>query len=221
MGYGPWASFLMPTRVSAFIDGFNLYHAISALQRDHLKWLDLRKLCEAFAPAPQFDLRHVYYFSAYATWRPSAYKRHRTFIAALTATGVTPVLGKFKEKERRCLRCKQSWRTHEEKESDVNIALYLLRGATRDEYDRALVMTQDSDIAPAVEMVRSEFPNKSVRIITPVGMSHSFELVRAVGGKKHATSMQRIHIERSLFGHEVRDPSERVIVRPKEYDPPS
>ena len=28
-------------RVSVYIDGFNLYHAIDALNENHLKWLDL------------------------------------------------------------------------------------------------------------------------------------------------------------------------------------
>jgi hypothetical protein len=40
-------------RVSAFIDGFNLYHALDSTGKHHLKWLDLRALCLAFAPAPQ------------------------------------------------------------------------------------------------------------------------------------------------------------------------
>jgi uncharacterized LabA/DUF88 family protein len=212
----------MTTRVSAFIDGFNLYHAISNLRADHLKWVNLRRLCENFAPAPQFDLGSVCYFSAFATWRAGSYARHRAYVAALEAAGVTPILGKFKEKDRRCFRCKQTWKDHEEKESDVNLALHLLRGAVLDEYDRALVITQDSDIAPAVRMVLREFPKKAIRIITPVGMSHSFELLRAVGGREHAKSMRSVHVERSLFEREIRDSMGRVVaVRPSEYDPPA
>jgi len=33
-------------RVSAFIDGFNLYHALKRLNGDHLLWVDLWSLME-------------------------------------------------------------------------------------------------------------------------------------------------------------------------------
>jgi uncharacterized LabA/DUF88 family protein len=208
-------------RVSAFVDGFNLYHAIDDLGRPHLKWLNLRLLSEVFAPSPQCTLTDVFYFTAFATWRPASYRRHREYVKALAAARVTTVLGNFKEKDRECFTCKAAWRTHEEKESDVNLALCLLRGAFRDTYDRALVMTQDSDIAPAVAMVLREFPSKSVRIVTPVGFSHSFQLLRAVGGERHAVRMKAIHLERSLFGREVLDPAGNLAARrPVEYDPP-
>lgn len=208
-------------RVSAFVDGFNLYHAIDELGRPHLKWLNLRALCEHFAPAPQCTLTDVFYFSAYATWRPPSYRRHREYVKALSAVRVTTVLGNFKEKDRECFKCKSKWKAHEEKESDVNLALWLLREALHDTYDRALVVTQDSDIAPAVAMVRAEFPQKSVRIVTPVGLSHSFQLVTAAGGKQHAVHMKEIHLERSLFGREVYDAGGNIVAtRPAEYDPP-
>jgi len=63
---------LAAIRVAAFVDGFNLYHAIRDLGRDHLQWLNLRMLCENFAPRPALSLVDVFYFSAYATWRPSS-----------------------------------------------------------------------------------------------------------------------------------------------------
>jgi hypothetical protein len=43
-------------RVTALIDGFNLYHTLDGLGQHHLNWLDLRALCEEFAPQPQFRL---------------------------------------------------------------------------------------------------------------------------------------------------------------------
>lgn len=35
-------------------------------------------------------------------------------------------MGKFKEKDRSCNICSSMWNAHEEKETDVNIALYIL-----------------------------------------------------------------------------------------------
>ena len=71
------------SRVIFFIDGFNLYHAVKALGENHLKWMDLRKLCLNFAPAPQYSIENIYYFSAHATWLPAPFKMHQLFIEAL------------------------------------------------------------------------------------------------------------------------------------------
>jgi uncharacterized LabA/DUF88 family protein len=209
-------------RVSAFIDGFNLYHAIDVTGKHHLKWLDLRELCLAFAPASQHTLGSIYYFSAYATWRPDAYARHRAFVAALQAREVQPVLGLFKEKDRTCWTCGAHWTDHEEKETDVNIALYLLRDAHLNKFDRALLMSGDSDLAPAVRMVRQLYPEKDIRIIAPYGRSYSMDLVNAAGGLGHARRMKAVHVERSLLPEHVLSPDGRLVAsRPPKYAPPS
>ncbi len=208
-------------RVSAFIDGFNLYHSLDGPGRHHLKWLDLRRLCLAFAPPPQQTLGSVYYFSAYATWRPDAYARHRAFVAALKASGVEPVMGVFKEKDRSCRTCGSAWKDHEEKETDVNIALYLLRDAQQDRFDRAIIVSGDSDLAPAVRMVLSLYPDKSIRILAPYGRRYSMDLVNAAGGLEHARQMKLIHVERSLLPRRVLGLDGTIVAtRPEKYSPP-
>jgi uncharacterized LabA/DUF88 family protein len=211
----------MKIRAAAFIDGFNLYHAVDDSRQSQFKWLDLCALIEVFVPASQFDLVAVYYFSAYATWRANAYKRHREYVKALQANGVTPVMGQFKKKSRTCFSCGAKWETHEEKETDVNIALYMLDGAYRDEYDRALLVSADSDLAPAVQMVKSRFPNKSVKILTPIGRHHSMRLVRAAGGLKMAKKIEYVHMEHCIFAEEICDKAGNVIAkRPAGYGKP-
>ena len=46
-------------RVNAYVDGFNLYHAIDELGHNHLKWVNLRALCEQFLRGPQYSLERV------------------------------------------------------------------------------------------------------------------------------------------------------------------
>jgi uncharacterized LabA/DUF88 family protein len=208
-------------RVIAFIDGFNFYHAIDEQGAHHLKWVNLNALVGQFAPSPQYDLREVFYFSAYATWRPDAYARHREFVKALRSVGVTPVMGRFKEKFRGCRTCGARWTDHEEKETDVNIGLYLLDAAHRDLYDRALLVTGDSDISPAVRLVRARYPAKQVRILAPPGRGYSMDLVNAAGGMNAASRMKRIHLERSLLPEQVTDAAGLVVAtRPPKYAPP-
>ncbi len=197
-------------RVAAFVDSFNLYHALRDLGRDHLKWLNLRMLCEHFARRPALSLVDVFYFSAYATWRPSSYRRHREYVRALQANGVKAVMGRFKGRD------------HEEKETDVNIALHLLLGGLRGRFDRALLVSGDSDLAPAVRLLRAEAPGVDVRILTPPDRLHSMELVNAAGGLKCGRRIDPIHVERSLLPREVRDRTGRLVAsRPPEYEPPA
>ena len=223
VGHGPRAFFFGGcVRVSAFVDGFNLYHALDDAGSHHLKWVNLRQLCQAFAPTPDHDLGPVYYFSAFATWRPDAYRRHRAFALALAEVGVTTVMGKFKEKDRTCWSCKSRWKDHEEKETDVNIALCLLRDGFQDGFDRALIVSGDSDLAPAVRMVRQLFPQKEVRIIAPYGRAYSMDLVNAAGGVSEARRMKLIHLERSLLPTEVRRADGSIVAtRPAKYEPPA
>jgi uncharacterized LabA/DUF88 family protein len=209
-------------RVSAFVDGFNLYHAIKDTGREHLKWLDLWALCQEFSPRPDFDLRSVYYFSALATWRPGSCRRHREYVAALRATGVTPVMARFKKKERKCKRCGNVWLDHEEKETDVGIALRLVVDAIEDRYDRAVLVSADSDLVPAVRTLREVAPGKAIRIVFPLGRNPSGDLARAAGGSRRCRQMRLVHVERNLLPESLHDAhGSRIARRPAEYAPPA
>lgn len=59
------------------------------------------------------------------------------------------------------------FRTHEEKETDVNIAIHILKDAFQNEYDTAYIVSADSDISPAVQMCRKFFPKKQYQFIFP------------------------------------------------------
>lgn len=208
-------------RVQAFVDGFNLYHAIASLQQNHLKWVNLRSLVATFTDPAVHDLREVFYFSAFATWLPNQLIRHRKYVEALKAHGVTPVMGQFKAKDRSCKHCGNTWIGHEEKETDVNIALWLLREAYKNNFDEAFIVSRDSDLTPAVRMVSSEFPNKSIKILSPPNAGHSKEMAQIVGDKKLA-SIKPIHLQRSLLPATIlsSDTGLPLVYRPPEYAPP-
>ncbi len=210
----------MTIRVSAFIDGFNLYHAVHDTGLNHLKWIDLKSLCTEFAPSPHFKIEAIYYFSAYAKWRRGAYKRHKAYVRALSAVGVTPVMGKFKEKDRTCFSCGSNWKDHEEKETDVNIAFYMLDQAYQNTYDRALLISADSDLAPPIRMLRARFPKKDVRVLTPLRRNHSLEIVRAVGGLQFAKKIKQVHLEHNVLPKTIGS-GRNTIIRPARYDPPA
>jgi uncharacterized LabA/DUF88 family protein len=202
-------------RVACFIDGFNLYHAIHRLKKPHLKWVNLWSLASVFIRPKSQRLENVYYFSAYADWLPDARQRHLRYVRALTAANVTPIMGKFKQKDRKCSKCKYTWLSHEEKETDVNIALNMLNLAYKNQYDRALLISNDSDLAPAICMVRANFPYKQITTVVPPLYKHSNELIKASSDKAKITIA---HLERCLMPENIVDAGRNLIVTcPSEY----
>jgi len=88
---------------------------------------------------------------------------------ALVENGIKPIMGKFKEITRKCSICHKSYITHEEKRSDVNIALFLYSSAGKNEFDKAVIVSGDSDMIPAIEMVKAEYPEKKIGVMVPFG----------------------------------------------------
>lgn len=202
-------------RVICFVDGFNLYHSINNLKMPHLKWVNPIKLASVFIRPKSQQLTAVYYFSAYADWLPDSRKRHVQYVKAITAAGAKPVMGRFKEKDRQCKKCNLQWKGHEEKETDVNIALAMLELAYKNEYDHAFLISNDSDMVPAINMIRRNFPNKKVTTIAPPRYNHSNELINASSAK---AKIRVEHIERCLLEDTYYDAGGNIIaVMPAEY----
>lgn len=202
-------------RVAVFVDEFNLYHALLKFRDDRVKWLSLNDLSKRLVRPQSERIVAIYYFSALAKWLVASSSRHREYIKALEATGVIPILGHFKEKDRGCRSCGATWKGHEEKETDVNIALHMLRGAYKDEFDKALLISRDSDLVPAVAMIRNDFADKEVIAVAPPLMGHSNDLLRVCSSKRKITPQ---HILSSLLPAIVLDSSGQVVAsRPIPY----
>jgi uncharacterized LabA/DUF88 family protein len=157
-------------RVSFFIDGFNLYHAIDEKSGfSHYKWMNYKSLTASFLKTTE-AMGEVFYFTSIATWNPTKMIKHRTFISAQKHHGVKVILGRFKSKQRKCLaQCGKSFTLPEEKQTDVNIAINLLQGAYLNSYDTAIIVSGDSDLIPAINAVKSVFPMKKIGVVIPIG----------------------------------------------------
>ncbi len=198
------------------IDGFNLYHAITSLNRPELKWINLRALSEMFVNTSEEVLAEVFYFTAYADHvSASTLQAQKTYIKALEIVGARPILGFFKKKERKCPNCKHRWISHEEKETDVNIASFLIDLAYQDAFDRAIVISNDSDLTPAIRTVRKRFPHKRITTIAPPNYYHSNELIQVSSDKAR---IRLEHLEKSLLPSLVKDTSGLCSIPcPEEY----
>ena len=199
-------------RAIAFVDGFNLYHAIDGLNRPHLKWIDLRALAHSFLRDGQV-LIAVKYYTAYATWLPGAYARHREYVAALKASGVHVLLSEFRDRPSECYRCGHRWIGHEEKQTDVQMAVDIVADCLENRFDLALVITADSDLTPAISRVRTS-PGKRLLMIAPPGR---FNRARDL---QFTHQIRRGRIARFLLPAVVTGDGQVVATRPPEYDPP-
>ncbi len=156
-------------RVAVFVDGFNLYHALDGNPTFHkYKWLDLAKLAHCFVPHTD-EITQVFYFTAYATWSPQKVEKHKTYVRALELKGVKPIFGAFRRKDKLCKQCGKIYQTYEEKQTDVNIAIKLFQTAVANLYDTAIVVSGDSDLIPALEAIKSTFPDKQIVVVIPIG----------------------------------------------------
>lgn len=173
-----------PKRVSVFVDGFNLYHALITSRHKFLpgqpnqpiyekpyakyRWLNLRALASQFIGRDEI-LNQIHYFTAYIPWDQQAQARHAVYVAALHSVGVSTVLGNFQKKDKRCLaQCRQTFQTYEEKMTDVNIAITLMKSCVKDEHDIAFIISGDNDLKPALETAISLYPNKEIKILLPI-----------------------------------------------------
>jgi 6-hydroxy-3-succinoylpyridine 3-monooxygenase len=96
------------------------------------------------------------------------------YLRALATTSlVDVVLGKFKNKTIFCKfpTCTQTgkrpFEVPEEKRTDVNIAVYMLDDAYQNACDNVVLVSGDSDLVPAVRMIRTRFPNKQITVYVP------------------------------------------------------
>jgi uncharacterized LabA/DUF88 family protein len=166
-------------RTVFLIDGFNLYHSVRDAARPTggrgTKWLNVKALCESYLHlvGGHAVLSGVYYFSALAkhleSSAPAVTRRHRAYLDCLRSTGVTIELSRFKEKTITCDHCRQTLIRHEEKETDVAIAARLLESFQSDESDTAIIMSGDTDLAPAVRTAQRLFPEKTTGFAFPFG----------------------------------------------------
>jgi uncharacterized LabA/DUF88 family protein len=157
-------------RVIVYIDGFNLYFGLKAKGWQRYYWLNPLLLAKNLLKPGQ-QLVGVKYYTARISSHPSdpgKHKRQATWLEAIETLPITRVFyGHYLPKQRQCFTCGAIWMTHEEKMTDVNIAVELLRDAYEDIVDTALIISADSDLAPPVDAVRGKFPAKRMIIVCP------------------------------------------------------
>lgn len=163
----------MRQRTAIYIDGFNFYYG--QLKGSPWKWLDIHQLFERVL-GPSHNIVLIRYFTAKVQPVPSdpdVHIRQDTYLKALQA--VSPVIdvhyGHFLRHKTRMENVNPPpdkvsvWKT-EEKGSDVNLAVHMLNDAWKNAYDCAVLVSNDSDLAEALQLTKSEC-KKTIGLVTP------------------------------------------------------
>jgi hypothetical protein len=155
-------------RTAIYVDGFNFFYW---LKPTPYRWIDLEAL--AFAALAHPAIRHEIVAVKYFTARVSAtaddpHKDHRqdVYLRALSARipRFAVFFGEFRRKRKWMRRVTpegrvgasvEVWST-EEKGSDVNLAVELMNDLCKDAFDLAVIVSNDSDFARALSIVKSQ-----------------------------------------------------------------
>ena len=178
-------------RTYIYIDGFNFYYG--AVKDTPYKWLNFKKLFESLL-APAHQILSIKYFTAIVTGKidPGQPIRQKTFIRALKKfiPEISVYYGKFLSHNvfkplaypidqntfGKKIKFVNVIKT-EEKGSDVNIAVHLLNDAWLDHYDCAVIVSNDSDLAESLRLVKEQH-KKKIGLITPGKTHPSRELLK-------------------------------------------
>ena len=195
--------------LNVYVDAFNLYYG--CLKEIEYKWLNLRAFCQASFPADQIS--RIRYFTARIPANPhdpDKPERQATYFRALQTEPVISIhegqyLTKIVRMPQHPIPPPPTPPTlvrvikTEEKGSDVNLATHLLVDAADNDFEGAVVVTNDSDLVLPIKFVRTKFKRR-VFVLHPCtrpGRKPSIELRIAAGLRSGKPSLI---VQESLLG---------------------
>ena len=215
------------SRTLVYIDGFNLYYR--ALKGTGHKWLDIAALAQAVLPNA-CQVVKINYYTARISGRtdPGAPARQHAYLQALGSLPHVAIhYGNFLATKKwaglvqppafrpvtslatgaATPQVAYVWKT-EEKGSDVNLGVHLVRDACKGYFDEAAVLTNDTDLIEPIRIVTQEV-GLPVTLLTPVNQA-------ATQLKAVATHVRHIepYLGPCLFPDPVQLPGGKTVSKP-------
>lgn len=213
-------------RTAFFVDGYNLFYGL--LANTLYKWLDLPALLSHITSIenPLSEACGVYYFSSpvkpeLASRGTRSKEAQDTYLRALKACGVSVTMGRHTLEPAKAPKylgpssrpSRQDkvdiWKL-EEKETDVNLAVSIYRMASKqlqlpkeNQIKQIVLVSADTDIGPALQAVREDFPHITIGVILP----HREGIKRGAPGtlRKQANWMRTTIKNEELAAHQLPD----------------
>ena len=174
-------------KTNVYIDGFNLYYG-ALRPRPQYKWLDLQALCDKLLVGHRVN--RIRYFTVRVSNTPQDAEidlRQQIYLRALaTLPKVVIHYGNFRSHDVRMPLAEPSpsgpatvlVRRTEEKGSDVNLASYLLLDCFENDCDEFVVVSNDSDFAEPIRIIRDRFQRR-IGVVNPNHRNRSVNLQNA------------------------------------------
>lgn len=222
-------------RTACFVDGYNLFYGL--LSDTDKKWLDLKSLMTHLIDTKisPHTLVSVDYFTssvkpALATLGETSLHAQNAYIRALKHSGVRVTMGQHRlekgfapvylegVKASRQNQC-AIWQL-EEKQTDVNLAISMYRTVAKQEnaVQQIVLVSADTDMAPALAAIREDFPEIKIGVIFP----HREGLQRnpPASLKEQADWTVGVITTKSLVEHQFRDKiqtGKKPIIKPEHW----
>jgi uncharacterized LabA/DUF88 family protein len=159
-------------RTIVYVDGFNIYYG--CLKKTSYKWLDLKALFSNLLDSSH-EIKIIKYYTAHISSRNNdgSRLRQKYYLQALERY-IPEIEIHYGHYLTHTVKAKvanpppnfiEVFKT-EEKGSDVNLALHVLNDAWKNEYDCAVIVSNDSDLAEALKLVKEQH-KKMIGIIFP------------------------------------------------------
>ncbi len=202
----------MVERVIGFVDGFNLYFGLREARLKRYLWLDVSKLVSNLCTSQQ-TYQGVNYFTARISGPGPKHDRQKTLLEAYeTLTDCKVHFGIYQSNISTCKTCGAKWIQASEKMTDVNIAVEMLSAAAQNEFDTALLVSADSDLAPAVQKTIQLYGKRVVLAFPPRRTSHRLSALASA-----YFNISRRHLAKSQLPSTVTRPDGFVLSRPSSW----
>jgi len=172
-----------PIRTIAYIDGFNLY--FGSLKGTDYRWLNLEKLVKRICKEqnPKSEVISVKYFTAdikakLSTRGNNSCIAQQNYLLSLQAhsSNLEIIRGKYNIQPKQYYAHQEPvdfslkhnvWQA-EEKQTDVSIAVHSLCDVIDNECDQVVIFSNDSDLSPALEQIKSRKASIIIGVVAPI-----------------------------------------------------
>lgn len=202
----------MEKRVNFYIDGFNFYYGLKSKGWRKYYWLDIVKFCESFLKADQ-RLNAVLYFTAVPKEIGKKDRQDLFFSANRINSKFKLIFGKYLNKP--LWFDGKKYNTYEEKQTDVNIAVEMLRNVFQKKIEISILVSADSDILPAINLIREIDPRHKIFCYFPPNR-FSTDLAQNTDAFLKLSRYEH-RFNKALLPEEIKLPNGYVIKRPETW----
>ena len=211
--------FMEKQKVIVYVDGFNFYYGLKSISSRDKKWkkfywLDVVSFFEKMLNDRQ-ELVEVNYFSARPLDNTISKRQDLFFSANKLNIKFRLTLGKYLKKDIRCHFCKNTIQSFEEKETDVRIATQIINDVYKKRCDISIIVSADSDIIPAVELIRELNPAHKLFVYFPP-LRHSVSLSNFCDGVRKLSDY-KARFNQSMLPDNVTLLNGTIISRPDNW----